>query len=50
MSDHAGAVADEEGIDAFELTDWVRERGTVAGFPEACGSNPMTSGRYQPTS
>jgi len=33
VSDHAGAVADEDGIDAFELTDWVRERGTVAGFP-----------------
>ncbi len=33
VSDHAGAVADEDGLDAFELTDWVRERGTVAGFP-----------------
>ena len=33
VSDHAGTVADEDGIDAFELTDWVRERGSVAGFP-----------------
>ncbi len=33
VSDHAGAVADEDGIDAFDLTDWVSERGTVAGFP-----------------
>lgn len=33
VSDHAGTVADEDGIDAFELTDWVSERGSVAGFP-----------------
>tara|TARA_B110000438_G_scaffold276888_1_gene299034 strand:+ start:317 stop:1585 length:1269 start_codon:yes stop_codon:yes gene_type:complete len=33
VSDHAGTVADEDGIDAFELTDWVNERGSVAGFP-----------------
>ena len=35
VADHAGAIADEDGIDAFELTDWVRERGSVAGFPGA---------------
>ncbi|MBC8364337.1 MAG: Glu/Leu/Phe/Val dehydrogenase [Actinobacteria bacterium] len=35
VADHQGAVADEDGIDAFELTDWVRERGTVKGFPNA---------------
>ncbi|MDP6648799.1 MAG: Glu/Leu/Phe/Val dehydrogenase [Acidimicrobiales bacterium] len=35
VADHQGAVADEDGIDAFELTDWVRERGTVKGFPRA---------------
>ena len=40
VSDHAGAVADEDGIDAFELTDWVRERGTVAGFPGAMWIEP----------
>ena len=35
VADHQGAIADEDGIDAFELTDWVSERGTVKGFPHA---------------
>ena len=35
VADHAGAITDEDGIDAFELADWVREHGSVAGFPEA---------------
>jgi glutamate dehydrogenase (NAD(P)+) len=35
VADHQGAIADQDGIDAFELTDWVRERGTVKGFPHA---------------
>lgn len=34
-SDHLGAIADEDGIDAFDLTDWVGEHGTVTGFPNA---------------
>ncbi|MBT3245581.1 MAG: Glu/Leu/Phe/Val dehydrogenase [Actinobacteria bacterium] len=34
-SDHLGAIADEDGIDAFDLTDWVGEHGTVSGFPNA---------------
>lgn len=34
-SDHLGAIADEDGIDAFALTDWVSEHGTVTGFPNA---------------
>ena len=39
-ADHAGAIADEDGIDAFDLTDWVREHGTVAGFPGAMWIDP----------
>ncbi|MAP74896.1 MAG: glutamate dehydrogenase [Acidimicrobiaceae bacterium] len=35
VADHAGAITDEDGIDAFELADWVREHGSVAGFPSA---------------
>jgi len=35
VADHAGAITDEDGIDAFELADWVRENGSVAGFPNA---------------
>jgi glutamate dehydrogenase (NAD(P)+) len=35
VADHQGAIADEDGIDAFDLTDWVSERGTVKGFPHA---------------
>jgi glutamate dehydrogenase (NAD(P)+) len=35
VADHAGAIADEDGIDAFDLTDWVQEHGSVAGFPGA---------------
>jgi|TARA_B100001105_G_scaffold102892_1_gene82548 glutamate dehydrogenase (NAD(P)+) len=35
VADHAGAITDEDGIDAFELADWVREHGSVAGFPGA---------------
>jgi len=35
VADHAGAITDEDGIDAFKLADWVREHGSVAGFPEA---------------
>ena len=34
-SDHLGAIADEDGIDAFDLTDWVSEHGTVSGYPNA---------------
>ena len=34
-SDHLGAIADEDGIDAFDLTDWVNEHGTVSGYPNA---------------
>ena len=35
VADHRGAIADEDGIDAFDLTDWVAEHGTVTGFPAA---------------
>ena len=35
VADHAGAITDENGIDAFELADWVREHGSVSGFPNA---------------
>ena len=34
-SDHLGAIADEDGIDAFALTDWAGEHGTVTGYPNA---------------
>jgi len=40
VADHAGAIADEDGIDAFDLTDWVREHGSVAGFPGAMWIEP----------
>ena len=40
VADHAGAIADEDGIDAFELTDWVRDHGSVAGFPGAMWIDP----------
>ena len=35
VQDHGGSITDEDGIDAFELADWVREHGSVAGFPSA---------------
>ena len=35
VADHAGAITAEDGIDAFELAHWVREHGSVAGFPKA---------------
>ena len=35
VADHAGAIADEDGIDAFDLTDWVQENGSVKGYPNA---------------
>ena len=35
VPDHGGSITDEDGIDAFELADWVREHGSVAGFPSA---------------
>ena len=35
VADHGGSITDEDGIDAFELADWVREHGSVAGFPNA---------------
>ena len=35
VADHGGSITDEDGIDAFELADWVREHGSVAGFPSA---------------
>ncbi len=34
-ADHRGAIVDEDGIDAFDLTDWVSEHGTVTGYPNA---------------
>ena len=37
---HGGAIADEDGIAAFDLTDWVREHGSVAGFPRAMWIDP----------
>ena len=40
VADHGGAIADEDGIDAFELTDWVGEHGSVAGFPRAMWIDP----------
>jgi len=40
VADHAAAIADEDGIDAFELTDWVRDHGSVAGFPRAMWIDP----------
>jgi len=35
VADHGGSITDEDGIDAFELADWVQEHGSVAGFPSA---------------
>ena len=35
VADHGGSITDEDGIDAFELADWVREHSSVAGFPSA---------------
>jgi len=35
VADHAGAIVDEDGIDAFDLTDWAREHGSVSGYPHA---------------
>ena len=35
VQDHGGSITDEDGIDAFELADWVREHGSVAGFSSA---------------
>ncbi len=35
ISDVGGAVADPAGLPVPALTDWVREHGSVAGFPEA---------------
>ncbi len=35
VQDHGGSITDEDGIDAFELADWVREHSSVAGFPSA---------------
>ena len=35
VQDHGGSITDEDGIYAFELADWVREHGSVAGFPSA---------------
>ena len=35
VADHGGSITDEDGIDAFELADWVRKHGSVAGFPSA---------------
>ena len=40
VADHGGAISDEDGIDAFDLTDWVRGHGTVAGFPGAMWIDP----------
>ncbi len=40
VSDHAGAIGDSEGIDAFELTDWVQEHGSVKGYPKADAIDP----------
>jgi len=35
VADAGGAVADPGGIDAFALTEWVVEHGTVVGYPNA---------------
>jgi len=35
VADAGGAVADPGGIDAFALTEWVMEHGTVVGYPNA---------------
>tara|TARA_B100000700_G_scaffold243963_1_gene272000 strand:- start:3527 stop:4837 length:1311 start_codon:yes stop_codon:yes gene_type:complete len=40
VADHGGAITDEDGIDAFDLTDWVHQNGTVAGFPDAMWIDP----------
>jgi glutamate dehydrogenase/leucine dehydrogenase len=35
VADHSGAILNDEGINAFELSDWVLEHGGVVGFPGA---------------
>ncbi len=35
VSDHTGSIADEAGIDAFDLSNWVDDNGGVAGYPKA---------------
>jgi glutamate dehydrogenase (NAD(P)+) len=35
VEDHTGAIVNEGGIDAFELSNWVEETGGVVGYPEA---------------
>ncbi len=34
VADHAGAVHKSDGLDVPALVDWVREQGTVHGFPD----------------
>ncbi len=35
VADHTGAVVEESGIDAFDLSHWVEETGGVEGYPKA---------------
>ena len=39
-SDHTGAIHDEQGIDAFELSHWVEDTGGVVGYPKADPLDP----------
>lgn len=35
LSDIGGAIANDEGLDIPKVTEWVKEHGSVAGFPSA---------------
>jgi glutamate dehydrogenase (NAD(P)+) len=35
VADDTGAIVDENGIDAFDLSHWVEDNGGVAGYPKA---------------
>ncbi|MGI9624029.1 MAG: Glu/Leu/Phe/Val family dehydrogenase [Acidimicrobiales bacterium] len=40
VSDHTGAIVDEAGIDAFDLSHWVEDTGSIEGYPKATAISP----------
>ena len=40
VADHTGAIRNDDGIDAFELSHYVEDHGGVAGYPEADPIDP----------